>query len=115
MTAKPPRIICAAVRRQDGCVVAGPRHFDGTMWSVILEITLDQFRELQATGVGDPKHIPAVEKWAGVHAEEGFVDQFGVFYTREEAWPVALANGQILQHELDSKWQIGKLHSEHLY
>jgi hypothetical protein len=106
------RIICAAVRRADGCIVAGPRHFDMTMWCQILDITPDAFRLIQANG-GEDALPPAVVKWQG--AKEGFIDQMGKFYTREEAWPIALGNGQILQYELDSKWSTGRLHSEHLY
>ena len=33
------------------------------------------------------------EKW--VNAEQGFIDQFGDFLTREEAWKIADSMGQI--------------------
>ncbi len=46
-------------------------------------------------------------------SEQGFIDQFGKFYTRDQAWFIADANGQILPSERD--WQTGSLHSEHLY
>lgn len=111
MDLRMPRIICAAVRRLDGCVVAGPRHFDGTMWCQILGIPLTEFKLMQSGGVGRDEDAPAVEKWAG--AEEGFIDQFGKFYTREAAWTIAYDMGQIDPQEL--MWQLGRLHSEHLY
>lgn len=105
-----PRIVCAAVRIPDGRIVAGPRHFDGTMWCQILGITMERFRAIQA-GAEEPRN-PAVDEWSG-RAEEGFIDQNGKFYSREEAWPIALANNQIIPAEM--LWQTGKLHSEHLY
>lgn len=105
-----PRIICAAVRRPDGCVVAGPRHFDQTMWCQILGITPAAFRRIQAEPNRDGVP-PAVKAWQG--AEEGFIDQHGAFYTREEAWAIALERKQIDPQEL--MWQPGRLHSEHLY
>lgn len=47
---------------------------------------------------------------------QGFLDQFGKFYTREEAWHVAVANQQIVR---DQKLYSGpngfKLFSEHMY
>lgn len=106
-------IVSAACRRDDGCIVSGPRHWDSTMWCQVLQITPEAFEQIQAAGRGEPSHWPTVQKWQ--HSEQGFIDQHGKFYTREEAWPIALANGQILQYELDSKWQTGSLHSEHLY
>ena len=49
--------------------------------------------------------------------EQGFVDQFGNFYSREEAWIIAVTNGQIIRRvggdmSLDGE---GKLFSENLY
>jgi hypothetical protein len=44
--------------------------------------------------------------------EQGFIDQFGKFLTREEAWVIASENGQIRR-------QVGgdqsRLYSENLY
>lgn len=104
-----PRIICAAVQNKDGRITCGPRHFDGTMWAQILGITLEEFSNIQRDPAGS---VPITVKiWQG--AEEGFIDQYGKFYTREEAWPIALENEQINPQEF--MWQTGKLHSEHLY
>lgn len=104
------RIVCAAVRTPAGLIVCGPRHFDATMWCQILGVTPGAFRIMQQDGTLGP--LPeAAQHWRG--AEEGFIDQLGNFYTREEAWPLALGNNQIDPHE--SNWQTGRLHSEHLY
>lgn len=84
-----PRVVCAAVRLKLGIVVCGPRHFDSTMRKM-----LEQLR-LTVTG-----------------AEQGFVDQFGNFLTREEAWDIAHANGQILRERSRC---VGTLYSEDLY
>jgi hypothetical protein len=86
----PPVIVCAAVRNQKGIIVPGPRHFDETMVKVLdcLEDGCD------------------AEKW-----QQGFIDQHGQFYSREEAWDLAEANQQIVR-ELPVT---GKLYSEHLY
>ena len=71
MNQTPPYIVCAAMR-QDGFIVAGARHFDTVMRATILALKLGN------------------TLW-----EQGFIDQFGKFYTREEAWKVADKNGQI--------------------
>ena len=88
-----PRIVCAAIRHKDGRIVCGPRHYDNTMISV-----LDQFNDIY--------------DWNGGRTEQGFINQFGGFYTREEAWAIADAEGQIIR---DRDWMTGMLHSEHLY
>lgn len=113
MSAVTQRIVCAACRTLSGLIVCGPRHFDGTMWSRILNITLAEFNRLQELNQM-PDDVPEdFVDWQA--AEEGFIDQHGVFLTREEAWTIALRNGQILNYELDAKWATGRLYSEHLY
>jgi hypothetical protein len=44
--------------------------------------------------------------------EQGFIDQFGNFLTRKEAYIIARNNGQIYR-ELDN--DTNELYSEHLY
>jgi hypothetical protein len=51
------------------------------------------------------------EKW--LNSEQGFIDQFGVYLTREEAWVVASTENQIIP--LMHNWCTGTLYSEHLY
>ena len=85
------RVVCAAIRHVDGRIVASPRHFDMTAYNIVMQ-------------------FPDKETWRG--AEQGFVNTWGEWLTREEAWLVADANDQIIK---DRDWQTGILHSEHLY
>jgi len=78
----PRRVVCAALRRRD-TIICGPRH-----WDSICRGT-------------------SKDGW-----EQGFVDQNGVFLTREEAWMVALTAGQILRRCGGDE---GRLFSENLY
>lgn len=68
-------IVCAAMRKGD-VIVAGARHFDSVMRSQIKAMDTD-----------------APQPWGG--CEQGFIDQWGNFLTRREAWKVADAAGQI--------------------
>ena len=97
-----PRIVCAACKHSDGRIVCGPRHFDATMWKQLLNVA--------ALPLNDGPLPEQVKEWG--NAEQGFIDQFGDFLTREEAWVIAAKNGQIIR---DQDWQTGSLHSEHLY
>jgi hypothetical protein len=84
-----PRIVCAACMFPSGRIIPSIRHFDDFM-----------FDALRGTY---PKEGQAVQ---------GFVDQFGKFYTREEAWNLAKKNRQILRRVGgDGK----RLYSENLY
>lgn len=103
------RIVCAAVRHPDGRIVCGPRHLDKTMLAQITGLSMEGFHDLLTNGDG-PSEACKVWGWKG---EEGFIDQYGVFHTREEAWNVADAGGQIIEKERN--WCNGSLHSEHLY
>lgn len=94
---KNPVIVCAAIKK-DGHIIAGPRHYDKIMQMQIKKLT---------------SHLPkeaARKVWLG--AEQGFIDQFGKFYTRQEAWVVAENNEQI-KNNLAVK--SGMLFSENLY
>lgn len=72
-----PRIVCAALLMDDGGLVIGIRHFDTGMRRVISLI------------YGEKGHSRV--------KVQGFVDQFGVFYSRNEAWKVAHKNKQIIR------------------
>lgn len=86
----PPRIVCAAVQLKDGLVVPSARHFDMTMRLVIASL--------------------GKEKLPG--ATQGFIDQHGRFYSRQEAWMVASENGQLRRRVPGDE---GTLYSENLY
>lgn len=86
-----PRIICAANLFADGTIVLGIRHCDQFMG-----------RQVEAMGMeGYPR------------AEQGFVDQFGMFYDRQQAWKIAASNGQIIRRCGGD--EDGTLFSENLY
>ena len=107
-----PYIVCSAIRQKDtGAMVCGPRHYDGVMWSQILGIPLEKFVQLQQNN-----QLPDVDERhkAWQNAEEGFIDQCGRFYTREEAWDLVMSNGQSTAN-LDKTGKSGVLYSEHLY
>lgn len=91
-----PRIVCAAIMMDDE-VIVGPRHMDKTM------------REL----IGMRSERSDIRWWQ--EAIQGFVDQFGDFYTRTEAWKVAEAAGQIFRRCGGDTTDGGTLYSENLY
>ncbi len=64
-------VVCAAMKKGE-IIVAGARHYDMVMRS-----------QIEAMNVGS-------HGW-----EQGFIDQKGKFLTREEAWKIADAAGQI--------------------
>lgn len=72
------RVVCAALKAQ-GSLVIGPRHYDHTMHEQI---------DVRVYSGED-------RSWWRV-ADQGFVDQWGTFMTREEAWAVATAARQVL-------------------
>jgi hypothetical protein len=86
----PPRIVCAAIQLATGLIVPSARHLDMTMRLVIASIGA---KTMQGS-------------------IQGFIDQHGQFYTREQAWPIALANEQIRRRVGGDD---GRLYSENLY
>lgn len=85
------RIVCAAIRNDIGTVICGVRHYD----------------TLMHTQIGNDK----TSFWPCATVEQGFVDNKGVFLTREEAWEVAWEAEQIIR---DCGCE-GELFSENLY
>ena len=71
------RVVCAAIRYGgcEGVTFLGPRHFDSTMIAMIEKW---------------PHPLPAPK-------EQGFIDQFGAFMSREAALKVATEAGQIIR------------------
>lgn len=90
----PPVIVCAANRLSDGLIIAGARHWDDIMAAVARRI------------IGDDKAEYG-------KAEQGFIDQWGRFYTREEAYLLVQSNGQPFNAERNQLTSI--LFSEGLY
>lgn len=98
-TATPQRrVVCAAIRNAAGDLLLGIRHYSA-----------DMHRQIEARRDG--------ESFCHRHDEDqGFVDQRGVWMSREEAYQVALAAGQILYPKACGSALDGpKLYSEGLY
>lgn len=72
----PQRVVCAANRnRVTGLIICGARHFDSVMHA-----------NMQAR--------PDSERDDWRRSEQGFIDQFGTFLTREEAHAIATERQQ---------------------
>ncbi len=89
------RIVCAALLSQNGHVILGPRHFDERM-----------HKQIEA---GAKAGMWPENEFLDSH--QGFIDQFGTFFDREDSWLIATQANQILRHPVSN----GKLYSEHLY
>jgi hypothetical protein len=82
------RIVAAAVRYDTGEVIVSARHFDRLM-----------SEQIKSLGIDTKKH------------EQGFIDKFGNFHSREDAYKIAKFADQIIRdHHIEDK-----LFSEHLY
>lgn len=92
------RVVCAAVRAEDGEVMLGVRHY-----------SRDMHRQIECRIDGN--------KFMWRHnADQGFVDQYGIFMSREEAYQVAQNAGQLVCQAACSSGRDGpRLHSEALY
>lgn len=84
------KVVCAAIRLEDGTIIAGARHWDTVMCGVVYKI-----------------------KVRTKDAEQGFINQWGVFLDRVEALVVAKASGQPLDMERNGSTDM--LFSEGLY
>lgn len=92
------RIVSAANKCGD-FLILGPRHWDSTM---------HQQYKLLEKHLGE--NLPRPEEF-----KQGFIDRYGIFLTREEAWKVALAAGQIIFRCGGDEANGGRLYSENLY
>ncbi len=92
------RVVCAAIRARDGDILLGIRHYSRDMHTQI-----------------DARRDGA--KFCHLSDEhQGFVDQFGEFMSREEAFCVARLAGQIIDYQACGNGLDGpKLYSEGLY
>lgn len=83
-------VVCAANRnRESNRIICGARHWDNIMRS--------QKRENETFNGWD----------------QGFINQFGEFLTRDEAWTIAVEQNQI--RSLCYEGQNSRLYSENLY
>jgi hypothetical protein len=92
------RVVCAAIRAADGELLLGIRHYSP-----------DMHRQIEARRDG--------AKFKHRHDEDqGFVDQWGLWLSREEAYQVASSNNQIVRPECCGNGLNGpKLYSEGIY
>ena len=97
----PRHVVCAA-NRYGTTIIAGARHHDSIMRSAIAFIGGGDFR------VGYEKLLEE----AGEREQQGFIDQYGVFMSREEAAYIVVQNKQPLR---DSKIVSRELYSENIY
>jgi hypothetical protein len=81
------RVVCAAIRHPRGWLIIGPRHFDKMMHVAIEEASRGEAYRME-DGASEPYRKP----WYS--AEQGFIDQWGNFLTRNEAWRVVARVGQ---------------------
>lgn len=93
------RVVCAA-NRYGNLLLLGARHWDETMWK--------------------QKNSMELQKIESERYEQGFINTWGEFLTREEAWMVASQNNQIFRFvgsQLATDVGIAgtQLYSENLY
>lgn len=87
----PVYIVCAANRSKNtGRIICGARHHDTIMREQI-------------------KASEGRDEW--VNSDQGFIDQYGRFWNREDAWKIAEKQGQI-RRQVSTP---GTLYSENLY
>ena len=90
------RVVCAAIRDEHGELLIGVRHFSPDMRKTM--------SYMQDFG----------QRFKREHTQ-GFVDQFGKFMDRQEAWKVANEAGQIYRRVGGDESKGGTLYSENLY
>lgn len=88
------RVVCAALRADDGDVLVGVRHYSADMHAQI-HARCDGTKFCHRSG-----------------DDQGFVDQRGEYMTRRQAWLVAEAAGQVRRQGFTDE---GSLYSEDLY
>ena len=112
-----PRIVCAANRLTytnrcgiiEQTVIPSARHMDKLMHVIRRQLlTYLQDGRFNEGTPGEGSGMPDNR----ISEEQGFIDQHGHFYTREEAWIIAVRNNQITRR---GGWPEGRLYSENLY
>ncbi len=100
---KQRRVVCAACRcSETKHIIIGPRHFDPVMKSQFFDNCMNL-------------KLNTPNKIGDTYTEQGFIDQYGVFMNRQEAWKVAEAAGQIIYRCGGDTANGGTLYSENLY
>lgn len=113
MTDRRQVVVCAAVRTKGGHIILGARHYDTRMRETIKKIieTPTEVTNIAMHMHGQSSQEP--DNW--YTAEQGFIDQWGTFLTRTEAWKIAEAANQIAFQVGGDTIDGGTLYSENLY
>lgn len=96
------RIVCAANIHPNGDIMLGIRHVDQFMIKHSQELDDAYGSEFDVSVF----HLPD---------NQGFVDQRGQWYNRQEAWKIAKRQGQIIRRVGGDEYKGGTLFSENLY
>ncbi len=102
MSRPPQRVVCAAALMNDGLIVTGVRHYSPDMRATLRRLYGNGLRAFGRWWI-KPYHLRV--------KEQGFVDQYGIFLSRKEAWVIADREGQ-MRHRASLP---GTLFSENLY
>ena len=100
------KVVCAAMRNCLGEIICGARHHDSIMNA---QASISKHRRYWKTFV----KLFGFIVWRCEPVEQGFIDQWDNFLTREEAFIVANASGQC--HKTSGNLNSIELFSEDLY
>lgn len=106
------RIVSAAALFEYGdikFVVPSPRHMDSTFHDINKRFILPQVRNLIDGGYA----LQTADIYQ--YYTQGFIDTWGNFHTRTEAWKIAESHGQIIKRVGGDDTDGGTLYSENLY
>lgn len=99
------RIVCSANRCDvTGHIAIGIRHYDALMQDQITNLQIVMKETDSFTSTPFERVVT-----------QGFIDQRGNFYNRQEAWKIAEQNGQVLRRVGGDTANSGTLYSENLY
>ena len=99
------RIVCAAMRHvPTNTIVASARHCD-----LISNNQINNTMLVMEQNYASRSHAYLVN-W-----EDGFIDQFGTFFNRQQAWKIAEKRDQIIRRVGGDTANGGTLYSENLY
>ena len=86
-TKRPPYIVAAANKLPTGVILVGARHWDTVMRDQMKAIYGDDWADSEAEHGVTHSDI-----------EQGFIDQYGRFHSRQAALAIVKANGQPLRN-----------------
>lgn len=96
------RVVCSANKLSNGMIVLGVRHWDSFMCNAFDNL-IENIENYECSDL---------EVYLLDNHEQGFIDQYGNFLTRKEAYVIAEKNNQIVR---DIGYETDELYSEHIY